>query len=66
MVDDVSVLRNTSAIQVSFHVSGRPGRRVFFDLDIEGINVLRSGRSEIGAMLGARGGDLDALIRDLV
>jgi phospholipid transport system substrate-binding protein len=35
-------------------------------LIIEGINMLLSERSEIGAMLDARGGDLDALIRDLV
>jgi phospholipid transport system substrate-binding protein len=65
-VNTVAVLRNTSPFQVDFHVSDRPGRPVFFNLIIEGINMLLSERSEIGAMLDARGGDLDALIRDLV
>lgn len=65
-VNTIAVLRNQSPFQVDFHVSDRPGRPVFFNLIIEGINMLLSERAEIGAMLDARGGDLDALIRDLV
>ncbi len=65
-VNTVAVLRNQSPFQVDFHVSDRPGRPVFFNMIIEGINMLLSERAEIGAMLDARGGDLDALIRDLV
>jgi len=38
---------------------------VFFNLIIEGINMLLSERAEIGAMLDARGGNIDTLIRDL-
>ena len=64
-VRTLAVLRNQSAFQVDFHVSDRPGRPVFFNLIIEGINMLLSERAEIGAMLDARGGNLDALIRDL-
>jgi phospholipid transport system substrate-binding protein len=64
-VNTVAVLRNQSPFRVDFHVSDRPGRPVFFNLIIEGINMLLSERAEIGAMLDARGGDLDALIRDL-
>jgi len=64
-VRTMAVLRNQSPFQVDFHVSDRPGRPVFFNMIIEGINMLLSERAEIGAMLDARGGDLDALIRDL-
>lgn len=64
-VRTLAILRGQSPFQVDFHVSDRPGRPVFFNLIIEGINMLLSERAEIGAMLDARGGDLDALIRDL-
>lgn len=64
-VRTVAVLRNQSPFQVDFHVSDRAGRPAFFNLIIEGINMLLSERAEIGAMLDARGGNIDALIRDL-
>jgi phospholipid transport system substrate-binding protein len=64
-VRTIAVLRNQSPFQVDFHVSDRPGRPAFFNLIIEGINMLLSERAEIGAMLDARGGNLDTLIRDL-
>ncbi|WP_366933048.1 phospholipid-binding protein MlaC [Pseudooctadecabacter sp.] len=60
-----ALLPNQSPLQVDFHVTDRPGRPVFFNLIVEGINMLLSERAEIGAMLDARGGNLDALIRDL-
>lgn len=60
-----AILPNQSPLQVDFHVTDRPGRPVFFNLIVEGINMLLSERAEIGAMLDARGGNLDALIRDL-
>jgi len=50
---------------VDFHVYDRPGRPVFFNLIVEGVNMLVSERQEIGAMLDQRGGDLDRLIADL-
>lgn len=65
-VRTLAVLRNQSPLQIDFHVSDRAGRPAFFNLVIEGINMLLSERAEIGAMLDARGRDLDALIRDLV
>jgi len=65
-VRTLAVLQGQTPFQVDFHVSDRPGRPVFFNLIIEGINMLLSERAEIGAMLDARGGDIDALIRDLV
>ncbi len=64
-VRTLAILQGQAPFQVDFHVSDRPGRPVFFNLIIEGINMLLSERAEIGAMLDARGGNLDALIRDL-
>lgn len=64
-VQTIARLPGRSPMRVDFHVSDRPGRPVFFNLIIEGVNMLLSERAEIGAMLDARGGNLDALIRDL-
>lgn len=64
-VRTLAILQGQPPFQVDFHVSDRPGRPVFFNLIIEGINMLLSERAEIGAMLDARGGNIDALIRDL-
>jgi phospholipid transport system substrate-binding protein len=64
-VRTIAVLPGQAPFRVDFHVSDRPGRPVFFNLIIEGVNMLLSERAEIGAMLDARGGNLDQLIRDL-
>lgn len=64
-VQTLATLPGRSPFRVDFHVSDRPGRPVFFNMIIEGVNMLLSERAEIGAMLDARGGNLDALIRDL-
>ncbi len=39
-VNTLAVLRNQSPLQADFHVSDRPGRPVFFNLIIAGINML--------------------------
>lgn len=64
-VETRAVLRGQSPFRVDFHVSDRPGRPVFFNLIIEGVNMLLSERTEIGAKLDRHGGNLDALIADL-
>lgn len=64
-VRTVANLPGRSPIQVDFHVSDRPGRPVFFNMIVEGVNMLLAERAEIGAMLDARGGNLDRLIQDL-
>ncbi|GAA6201826.1 ABC transporter substrate-binding protein [Aquicoccus sp. SU-CL01552] len=58
-------LRGESPFDVSFHVSDRTGRELFFNIYIEGVNMLLTERTEIGSMLDARRGDLDKLIADL-
>jgi phospholipid transport system substrate-binding protein len=52
-------------IEVNFLVSDRSGQDRFFDIVIEGVSLRISERSEIGAMLDRRNGDIDKLISDL-
>ena len=58
-------LRGQSPYEVAFHVSDRSGRDKFFNIYIEGVNLLLTERTEIGAMLDQRGGNLNELISDL-
>jgi phospholipid transport system substrate-binding protein len=58
-------LRGQSPFDVRWHVSDRGGRPMFFNIIIEGVNMLAAERTEIGAMLDRRGGNIDALINDL-
>ena len=58
-------LRGEAPFEVRWHVSDRSGRDLFFNLIIEGVNMLATERTEIGAMLDRRRGNIDALIEDL-
>lgn len=58
-------LQGESPFEVRFHVSDKSGRLLFFNIIIEGVNMLLSERTEIQAMLDQRGGDIDRLIADL-
>lgn len=64
-VKAVAKLRGKEPFEVSFMVSDRSGKDLFFDLLIEGISLLKSERAEIGAMLDKRRGNIDAMIGDL-
>jgi phospholipid transport system substrate-binding protein len=64
-VSALATLRGQAPFVVSFMVSDRSGKDLFFDLLIEGISLLKSERAEVGAMLDKRRGDIDALISDL-
>jgi len=64
-VKTIARLRGESPFEVTFLVSDRSGRDKFFNIFIEGVNMLLTERTEIGAMLDNRRGDIDALIRDL-
>jgi len=65
-VKTTAILRGQSPFEVVFLVSDRSGRDKFFNLFIEGVNMLLTERTEIGAMLDKRKGNIDALVRDLV
>ncbi|SHL64068.1 phospholipid transport system substrate-binding protein [Roseovarius pacificus] len=58
-------LRGQAPFDVLFLVSDRSGRDLFFDMVIEGVSLRLSERTEIGAMLDRRQGNIDALIQDL-
>ncbi|WP_298806615.1 phospholipid-binding protein MlaC [uncultured Lentibacter sp.] len=64
-VSSVAYLKGQSPFEVTFLVSDRSGDNRFFNLYIEGINMLLTERTEIGSMLDKRRGDIDALIEDL-
>ncbi len=58
-------LRGEAPFEVTFLVSNKSGKDKFFNMFIEGINMLLTERTEIGAMLDKRKGNIDAMIADL-
>ena len=46
-------------------VSDRSGREKFINMYIDGVNMVLTEKTEIGAMLDRRGGNIDTLIADL-
>lgn len=64
-VISVAYLQGEAPFDLRWHVSDKSGKNLFFNLIIEGVNMLASERAEIGAMLDKRKGDIDALIADL-
>jgi phospholipid transport system substrate-binding protein len=64
-VDTIAYLQGQAPFNVTFHVSDRTGRDLFFNMFIEGVNMLLTERTEIGALLDRRKGDIDQLIADL-
>lgn len=64
-VTAIAVLRGRAPFQVDFHVEDSRGRPLFFNIIIEGINMLLSERAEILALLDSKGGDLNRLIAEL-
>lgn len=58
-------LPGDAPFEVRWHVSDKSGKSLFFNIIIEGVNMLASERTEMGALLDQRGGDLDRLIADL-
>lgn len=60
-VVSIARLKGEAPFDVRWHVSDKSGSLKFFNLIIEGVNMLASERAEIGAMLDKQKGDLDAL-----
>jgi phospholipid transport system substrate-binding protein len=65
VVSSTVKLRGSSPFSVEWHVSDRSGKDLMFNLVIEGINMIKSEREEIGNMLEKRGRKLDKLIAHL-
>lgn len=64
-VASTAKLKGEAPFDLRWHVSDKSGRNLFFNIVIEGVNMLGSERTEIGAMLDKRRGNIDALIADL-
>lgn len=64
-VTSTAYLNGRSPMNVEWHISDKTGQPRFFNLIIEGINMLASEREEISAMLARRKGDMNGLIADL-
>ncbi|MEX1661121.1 phospholipid-binding protein MlaC [Thioclava sp. 15-R06ZXC-3] len=64
-VKTTAILKGQAPFEVLWQVSDRSGQDKFFNLIVEGVNMLASERAEIGAMLDRRRGNIDAVIQDL-
>lgn len=64
-VTSVAHLNGRAPMEVEWHVSNKSGQDRFFNIIIEGVNMLASERAEIAAMLARRQGDVAALAADL-
>ena len=64
-VISVAYLPGETPFDLRWHVSDKSGKDLFFNLIIEGVNMLASERAEIGALLDKRKGNIDQLIEDL-
>ncbi|EAR49709.1 toluene tolerance family protein [Oceanicola granulosus HTCC2516] len=64
-VQTTAYLRGEDPFRVDFHVSDQSGRNAFFNIIIEGVNMLLSERTEMAALLDRHGGNVDALIASL-
>lgn len=64
-VISVARLQGEAPFDLRWHVSDKSGRNLFFNIIIEGVNMLASERTEVGAMLDRRKGDINALIEDM-
>ena len=64
-VISVAHLRGEAPFDLRWHVSDKSGRNLFFNIIIEGVNMLASERTEIGALLDKNRGNIDALVAEL-
>ena len=64
-VRTIAHLRGQSPFDITFFVSDRTGKPLFFNMYIEGINMLLTERTEVGAILDRNRGDLNKTIADL-
>ncbi|WP_353401372.1 MlaC/ttg2D family ABC transporter substrate-binding protein [Pseudophaeobacter arcticus] len=64
-VSTTAFLQGQAPFEVTFLVSDRSGKDLFFNMYIEGVNLLLTERTEIGAILDSNQGDIDAMIAEL-
>jgi phospholipid transport system substrate-binding protein len=64
-VVSVAKLQGQAPFEVRWHVFDKSGKNRFFNLIIEGVNMLATERTEIGALLDRAGGDIGKLTQAL-
>ena len=64
-VVSVAKLRGQAPFDLRWWVSSKSGRDLFYNIIIEGVNMLATERTEIGAMLDQQNGDINALVTQL-
>ncbi len=64
-VVSTATLRGEAPFDLRWWVSSKSGRDLFYNIIIEGVNMLATERTEIGAMLDQNNGNIDALIKQL-
>ena len=64
-VISTATLQGQAPFDLRWHVSDKSGKQLFFNIIIEGINMLASERTEVGSLLDANGGDMAKLIATL-
>lgn len=64
-VKAITYMKGEAPFEISFLVSDKSGKHLFFNMFVEGINMLLTERSEIGAMIDANKGNLDKTIAQL-
>jgi phospholipid transport system substrate-binding protein len=61
-VISTATLQGEAPFDLRWWVGDKSGRNLFFNIIIEGVNMLASERTEIGALLDKNGGSIDKLI----
>ena len=64
-VISTATLQGSAPFDLRWWVGDKSGRSLFFNIIIEGVNMLASERTEIGAILDQNGGDVDKLVATL-
>ncbi len=65
LVTSTATLQGMDPFIIEWQVSDKSGKDKMFNMYIEGINMLATERTEVGAMLDKRNGNLNKLIADL-
>ena len=64
-VISTATLQGQAPFDLRWWVGDKSGRQLFFNIIIEGVNMLASERTEVGALLDQNGGNIDKLIAAL-
>lgn len=65
-VISTATLQGQAPFDLRWWVGDKSGRQLFFNIIIEGVNMLASERTEVGAMLDRNGGNIDKLTAELI